>query len=88
MHLCPLIKESVGNITTMDPVRLFLSDAAKRVRRTIGRLPRCRECTEPGLERYSLPFEGLHYLKMLRRMGGREFRQLHSHMGLDKYFTA
>jgi len=87
MHLCPLIKESVGNVTSRDAASLYYSDAANRIRKTIGRLPQCRECTEPGLERYSLPFEGWHYLKMLWHMGGPEFRQLHHHMGLDKYFT-
>ena len=85
MHLCPLIKQSVGNVTSIDVSNLFFSDAASRIRKTIGRLPQCRECTEPGLERYSLPFEGLHYLKMLWKMGSSEFMQLHRHMGLDKY---
>lgn len=85
MYLCPLIKESVGNITKMDVSDLFLSDEANKIRKTIGRLTQCRECTEPGLERYSLPFEGFHYLKLLIKIGRSEFNQLHNHMGLDKY---
>ncbi|MEN8245297.1 MAG: radical SAM/SPASM domain-containing protein [Thermodesulfobacteriota bacterium] len=86
--LCPLIKESAGNITTRNVSDLFLSDSANKIRKTIGSLSQCRECTEPGLERYSLPFQGLHYLKMLWNMGGVEFKQLHRHMGLDKYLNS
>lgn len=85
MLLCPLIKESVGDVTTTDVADLYFSDRANHIRKSIGRLSQCRECTEPGLERYALPFEGLHYLKMLWEMGSAEFRQLHVHMGLDKY---
>ena len=85
LFLCPLIKESVGNVTLKDVADLFFSDQANHIRKSIGRLPQCRECTEPGLERYSLPFEGWHYLKMLWKMDNSEFMQLHRHMGLDKY---
>ena len=87
MHLCPLIKESVGNITSMGVSDLFFSDRANGIRKSIGRLPQCRECTEPGLERYSLPFEGLQYLKMLFRLGRSDFMRLHRHMGMDKYLN-
>lgn len=85
MLLCPLIKESVGNITTTNVSDLFFSDPADEIRKKIGKLPQCHECTEPGLERYSLPFEGFHYLKLLLKLGRTEFIQLHQHMGLDKY---
>lgn len=85
MLLCPLLKESIGNITATEVKELFYSDQASEVRKKIGRFPQCRECTEPGLERYSLPFEGLHYLKLLFKLGKSEFNQLHNHLGLDKY---
>ena len=45
----------------------------------------CRSCTEPGLERYALPFEGFHYLKLLLSLGKSDFLAFHAHMGLDKY---
>ena len=85
MHLCPLIKESVGNVTSMGVADLFYSGASDRTRKSIGRLPQCRECTEPGLERYALPYEGFAYLSLMVRMGKEDFLQLHQHMGLDKY---
>ena len=85
MLLCPLLKESIGNITVTEVSDLFFSDQASEVRKKIGRFPQCRDCTEPGLERYSLPFEGLHYLKLLLKLGKAEFNQLHNHLGLDKY---
>ena len=85
MLLCPLIKEGVGNITTTNVSDLFFSDPADEIRKKIGKLPQCHECTEPGLERYSLPYEGLHYLKLLLKLGRAEFVQLHQHLGLDKY---
>jgi hypothetical protein len=65
---------------------LFYSKTADRLRKKIGKMSQCRECTEPGLERYSLPYEGLHYLRLLLKMGRKDFFQLHAHMGLDKYF--
>jgi MoaA/NifB/PqqE/SkfB family radical SAM enzyme len=85
MVLCPLIKDSVGNITTTDVFDLFLSNQASEIRKKIGRLPQCHACTEPGLERYALPYEGFHYLRLLLEMGKTEFFRLHNHMGLDKY---
>ena len=85
MLLCPLIKESVGNITTANVADLFFSEPATEIRKKIGKLPQCHECTEPGLERYSLPYQGFHYLKLLLKLGRAEFIQLHQHMGLDKY---
>jgi MoaA/NifB/PqqE/SkfB family radical SAM enzyme len=85
MFLCPLIQESVGNITEKDISDLFFSNKANVIRRQIGRLPQCQVCTEPGLERYSLPYEGFQYLKLFFKMGSDEFFQLHYYLGLDKY---
>ena len=63
----------------------FFSNKANVIRRQIGRLPQCQVCTEPGLERYSLPYEGFQYLKLFFKMGSDEFFQLHYYLGLDKY---
>jgi hypothetical protein len=65
---------------------LWGSSEASRLRRGIGGFDACRRCTEPGLERYSLPYEGLAYLSLLRDLGVRRFLRLHEHMGLGKYF--
>ena len=85
MFLCPLIKESIGNITTSDVSDLFFSSQAAKIRKKIGKFAHCRMCTEPGLERYALPYEGFQYLKLLLKMGKDEFFLLHDHMGLNKY---
>lgn len=85
MFLCPLIQKSVGNITKKNISDLFFSNKANVIRRQIGRLPQCQVCTEPGLERYSLPYEGFQYLKLFFKMGSDEFFQLHYYLGLDKY---
>ena len=85
MFLCPLTKESIGNIAATDVSDLFFSKKAVEIRKKIGKLPQCHKCTEPGLERYSLPYEGFHYLKLLMQMSRAEFFRLHSHMGLNKY---
>lgn len=84
---CPMIDASPGNVTETPVETLLASDAAVRIRRRVGRFPECRHCTEPGLERYSLPCEGWTYLSLLPRMGRKRFLQMHRHMGLDKYFT-
>lgn len=87
LFLCPLIAHSAGNIRASPVGRLWHSATAARIRRCIGRFPECDRCTEPGLERYSLPFEGFSYLFMRLKMGKTRFQTLHRHMGLNKYFT-
>jgi hypothetical protein len=64
---------------------LMRSWPARRFRREVGSFKECRSCTEPGLERYALPFEGFHYLKLFRALGRKDFLAFHRHMGLDKY---
>jgi len=86
LFLCPLINRSFGNIKQISVKELFFSKEATRFRRMIGNSPECQECTEPGLERYALPYEGFTYLSLFMRMGKNKFLQLHHHMGLDKYF--
>jgi MoaA/NifB/PqqE/SkfB family radical SAM enzyme len=66
---------------------LFNSVEASKIRRMIGKYPECKRCTEPGLERYALPYEGFSYLNFLIKMGRKEFLQFHQHMGLDKYLN-
>jgi MoaA/NifB/PqqE/SkfB family radical SAM enzyme len=85
VHLCPLMDETVGNVSAAPIATLFGSPEARRLRSRIGRSPECSVCTEPGLERYSLPFEGLAYLRTLLRLKPRSFLELHHHLGLDKY---
>lgn len=87
MFLCPLINQSQGNVTRRPLSELFHSPSAARFRRRVGDYPECRGCTEPGLERVSLPYEGFAYLSLLFRMGSRDFLELHRHLGLDKYLT-
>lgn len=84
---CPMIDDSPGNVMETPIETLLASEAAVRIRRRAGRLQECRHCTEPGLERYSLPCEGWTYLSLLPRMGRKRFLQMHHHAGLDKYFT-
>jgi hypothetical protein len=61
------------------------ADAARRFRKGVGAFPACGSCTEPGLERYALPFEGFHYLGLSFRMTRGDFTELHRHLGLDKH---
>jgi len=82
---CPLIGESIGNVRDAEIGDLFVSSRADMIRRQIGRRPECKQCTEPGLERYALPFEGFTYLSLLAKMGEERFLEMHRHMGLDKY---
>lgn len=85
VYLCPLIDIGLGNIKEISISDLFFSEKASQIRRKIGRYPECKRCTEPGLERYALPYEGFTYLSLLLKMGRKKFLQLHHHLGLDKY---
>jgi MoaA/NifB/PqqE/SkfB family radical SAM enzyme len=85
VFLCPLIPESIGNIKKSPVEDLFHSEKAAPMRKRVGKYPQCRVCTEPGLERYALPYQGFAYLSLLVKMGKKRFFQLHRHMGLDKY---
>ena len=88
VFLCPLITGSrVGNIETSALVDLWNSGPATRFRKRIGGYPECLNCTEPGLERYALPFEGFSYGALLLTMGKEAFLEMHGHMGLDKFLN-
>ena len=83
---CPLINLSVGNIKEASLEDLLFSEKAYQFRRNVGKFPECQRCTEPGLERYALPYEGFTYLSLLLKRGPHNFLQLHRHLGLEKYF--
>jgi MoaA/NifB/PqqE/SkfB family radical SAM enzyme len=85
VFLCPLINRSVGNIGDAPIEEILGSPPAGQMMPGIGRFSQCRHCTEPGLERYALPYEGWAYLQLLLRTGKSRFLDLHAHMGLDKY---
>ncbi len=84
---CPIISAPLGNVKDAPFAELIRNAAARRFRRGVGRFPECAACTEPGLERYALPCEGFHYLRQYFKLGREGFRSLHSHLGLDKYFS-
>jgi MoaA/NifB/PqqE/SkfB family radical SAM enzyme len=85
MYLCPLVNRSVGNISQQSPEAIFFSSEANRIRKQVGHFDECRLCTEPGLERFSLPMDGFSYLLLLHKIGCSAFLKFHRHMGLDKY---
>ncbi len=85
VYLCPLVDRSVGNIRRQSLADIFFSDGANRIRKSVGHFDECRSCTEPGLERFSLPMEGFNYLLLLPKFGRTDFLKFHHHMGLDKY---
>ena len=86
LYSCPIIEAPLGNVKDSPFEKLIRSPEAARFRRNILKFPECRICTEPGLERYALPFEGFHYLRQYLRLGREGFCSLHRHLGLDKYF--
>jgi MoaA/NifB/PqqE/SkfB family radical SAM enzyme len=85
VHPCPLIRERLGNFREAPMDDLMRSPQARKFRRKIGTFSQCSSCTEPGLERYALPFEGFSYLKLALSLGKKDFLAFHAHMGLDKY---
>ena len=87
VFLCPLINQSLGNSTRRPLDEMWHSPDATRFRKRVGDYTPCRGCTEPGLERVSLPYEGFAYLALLFRMGSRNFMELHRHLGLEKYLS-
>lgn len=85
VYACPLIQLKLGNFLQEPLEKILRAKAARAFRMNNGSFPECRRCTEPGLERYALPFEGFSYLGSMIRMGGEKFSRFHEHMGLDKY---
>jgi MoaA/NifB/PqqE/SkfB family radical SAM enzyme len=82
---CPVLPVSLGNIKEQTLGNLFRSVAAGRFRLKVGAFPSCRVCTEPGMERIAWPFEGFSFLRLMTKMGPKDFSRLCQHMGLDKY---
>ncbi len=85
LYACPIIDNLLGNVKDTALKDLLRSGAAARFRHKILRFAECRNCTEPGLERYALPYEGFHYLKQYFKLGRAGFQSLHRHLGLNKY---
>jgi MoaA/NifB/PqqE/SkfB family radical SAM enzyme len=85
LYSCPIVDTLLGNVKETPLEKLICSAAAAHFRKNILKFPECSICTEPGLERYALPFEGFHYLRQFFRLGRDGFLSLHRHMGLDKY---
>jgi MoaA/NifB/PqqE/SkfB family radical SAM enzyme len=85
VYPCPLVKTTIGNFNDEPFEALVASRPARLFRRSIGTFTECRTCSEPGLERYALPLEGFHYLKLFAALGRKDFLDFHAHMGLDKY---
>lgn len=83
---CPIINAPLGNVTQAPLAELIRSPEAARFRRGVCEFSECATCTEPGLERYALPFEGSHYLRLYFSMSHQDFSTLHGHLGLEKYF--
>jgi len=86
VYPCPLVPITLGNVAQIPLEQILSSREASRFRRKVGHFPECRRCTEPGLERYALAYEGFTYLSLMFKMRFGEFNQLHTHMGLEKYF--
>ncbi len=87
LFCCPIINAPLGNVTEAPLAELIRSPEAARFRRGVCESSECATCTEPGLERYALPFEGSHYLRLYFSMSHEDFSTLHDHLGLDKYFS-
>jgi MoaA/NifB/PqqE/SkfB family radical SAM enzyme len=85
VHLCPLLAGSAGNVSDRTFQRVWTSATARRLRRRVGASSECRRCTEPGIERYALCYEGWGYLMFLLREGRGGLGRFHSHMGLDHF---
>lgn len=86
LYACPIVEACLGNVTDEPFDVLIRSPQAVRFRRHILSFPECRTCTEPGIERYALAYEGFHYLRQYFKLGRDEFCSLHRHLGLNKYF--
>lgn len=85
VYPCPLIPNALGNIKSSKLQQLLSGQPASCFRKLIGVFPECRVCTEPGLERIAVPYEGLTGLRQLLKMGFDDFEKINQHMGLDKY---
>jgi MoaA/NifB/PqqE/SkfB family radical SAM enzyme len=86
IYACPIIDAPLGNVKETPFETLVRNASAACFRRHILKFSECRACTEPGMERYALAFEGFHYLRQYFKLGRKAFLSLHEHMGLDKYF--
>jgi MoaA/NifB/PqqE/SkfB family radical SAM enzyme len=86
LYACPIIDNPLGNVRDASLESLIRSRAAVSFRPKVLKFAECRQCTEPGLERYALSFEGFHYLRQCAKLGRAGFQSLHRHPGLDKYF--
>ena len=85
VYPCPLVDHPIGNISDERLETLIQSAHAATFRKGIGTFQECQTCTEPGLERYALPCEGITYASLLLGTTCKEAETMHRHLGLDKY---
>ena len=85
LYPCPILPVAFGNIKTGTLGELLADPQAGRFRRQIGGYSACLSCTEPGLERIALPYQGGGCLRHFIQLGSKDFTRLFRHMGLDKY---
>ena len=83
VFLCPLIDRSFGTVASQNIRDIYYSPEASDFRKKVGFFEECAGCTEPGLERYALPFEGFEYLKAMENMEPERINELHQYMGLE-----
>jgi MoaA/NifB/PqqE/SkfB family radical SAM enzyme len=85
LYPCPLIAECAGNCFTESMDMVLARPTVAAFGRAAGHHPQCRTCTEPGLERFSLPLEGFTALRLMAGQGPHRWTETFHQMGLDKF---
>jgi len=85
VYPCELIPEAIGSVKKQDIRKIWDSREARRWRKNIDRLERCRLCQEPGAVRYSAVTGGMSYLKFLSKLGKRKYKKSLDGEGYSKY---
>ncbi|MDD2388609.1 MAG: radical SAM/SPASM domain-containing protein [Desulfobacterales bacterium] len=84
VYPCPIQDACVGDLRYASLSEILTSPGAAEIRKKVGSMELCRQCTEPGSVRYSQIMEGGAMLDFIKAKGRMYYKQMIFDRGLHK----
>jgi len=84
VYPCPIQDACVGDLGNSTMTEILTSQRAADIRKNVGNMELCRQCTEPGSVRYSQIMEGAAMLDFIKAKGRKHYQEMIFDRGLHK----
>lgn len=84
VYPCPIQDACVGDLRYSTITEILTSERAADIRKEVGNMELCRQCTEPGSVRYSQVMEGAAMLEFIKGKGRQYYKEMIFDRGLHK----